>query len=154
MCSVTYDGWLSDEKYGVSNTNFGVRPALKLNLISDIIQSDVSEVGGAETPHEHKFTKVVTPATASKCGYTTHTCSCGESYVDSYTAPTGKIGGLKCKTRSANSETVTWNKASTANGYQVQISTKDGKKWDKTITINSNKTVTATFKSLCGRKRL
>ena len=38
----------------------------------------------------HNYTSVVTPPTATAQGYTTHTCSrCGDSYVDSYTDPTG-----------------------------------------------------------------
>ena len=36
---------VSDYYYGTSDTNFGIRPALNLNLTSEIIQSDVSEVG-------------------------------------------------------------------------------------------------------------
>ena len=97
----------------------------------------------------HAYESIETKATGTKCGYTTHTCSrCGDSFTDTYTAPTGKIGGLKCKTRTANAQTIIWNKVSTATGYQVQISSKDGKKWDKTVTIKNNKTVSTTFKSL------
>ena len=47
-CSVEYDGWLSDYYYGASNVNFGVRPAFKLNLTSEMILSDVSEAGCIE----------------------------------------------------------------------------------------------------------
>ena len=34
--------------------------------------------------HEHSYTAVVTPPTCTAKGYTTHTCSCGDSYVDTY----------------------------------------------------------------------
>ena len=34
--------------------------------------------------HEHKYTDEVTAPTCTEKGYTTHTCVCGESYVDSY----------------------------------------------------------------------
>ena len=34
--------------------------------------------------HEHSYTAVVTPPTCTEKGYTTHTCACGESYVDTY----------------------------------------------------------------------
>ena len=34
--------------------------------------------------HEHSYTAVVTPPTCTEKGYTTHTCSCGDSYVDTY----------------------------------------------------------------------
>ncbi|MBO4933907.1 MAG: C40 family peptidase [Clostridia bacterium] len=35
-------------------------------------------------PHTHSYTSAVTPPTCTKQGYTTHTCSCGDSYVDTY----------------------------------------------------------------------
>ena len=34
--------------------------------------------------HEHSYTAVVTAPTCTEKGYTTHTCSCGDSYVDTY----------------------------------------------------------------------
>ena len=37
-----------------------------------------------ETAHEHSYTDVVTPPTCTEKGYTTHTCACGDSYVDTY----------------------------------------------------------------------
>ena len=37
-----------------------------------------------ETAHEHSYTAVVTPPTCTEKGYTTHTCTCGDSYVDTY----------------------------------------------------------------------
>ena len=42
-----------------------------------------------ETAHEHSYTAVVTPPTCTEKGYTTHTCSCGDSYVDTYTNALG-----------------------------------------------------------------
>ena len=42
-----------------------------------------------ETAHEHSYTTVVTPPTCTEKGYTTHTCSCGDSYVDTYTDALG-----------------------------------------------------------------
>ena len=40
-----------------------------------------------EIGHDHVYTTtVVTAPTCTAQGYTTHTCECGESYVDSYTA--------------------------------------------------------------------
>ena len=39
--------------------------------------------------HEHSYTAVVTPPTCTEKGYTTHTCSCGDSYVDTYTNALG-----------------------------------------------------------------
>ena len=37
-----------------------------------------------ETAHEHSYTAVVTDPTCTAKGYTTHTCACGDSYVDTY----------------------------------------------------------------------
>ena len=42
-----------------------------------------------ETAHEHSYTAVVTAPTCTEKGYTTHTCSCGDSYVDTYTDALG-----------------------------------------------------------------
>ena len=38
----------------------------------------------AQPPHEHTYTAVVTAPTCTDKGYTTHTCACGDSYVDTY----------------------------------------------------------------------
>ena len=35
-------------------------------------------------PHVHSYKAVVTAPTCTEKGYTTHTCSCGDSYVDTY----------------------------------------------------------------------
>ena len=37
-----------------------------------------------ETPHKHSYKDIVTAPTCTEKGYTTHTCACGESYVDTY----------------------------------------------------------------------
>ena len=39
--------------------------------------------------HEHSYTAVVTAPTCTAKGYTTHTCACGDSYVDTYTDALG-----------------------------------------------------------------
>ena len=39
--------------------------------------------------HEHSYKDVVTAPTCTEKGYTTHTCACGDSYVDTYTDPLG-----------------------------------------------------------------
>ena len=43
----------------------------------------------AETPHKHSYKAVVTAPTCTAKGYTTHTCACGDSYVDAYTDALG-----------------------------------------------------------------
>ena len=37
-----------------------------------------------ETAHTHSYKDVVTAPTCTEKGYTTHTCACGDSYVDTY----------------------------------------------------------------------
>ena len=39
--------------------------------------------------HTHSYKDVVTAPTCTAKGYTTHTCACGNSYVDTYTDPLG-----------------------------------------------------------------
>ena len=39
--------------------------------------------------HEHNYNAVVTAPTCTEMGYTTHTCACGDSYVDTYTDALG-----------------------------------------------------------------
>ena len=39
--------------------------------------------------HKHEYTEVVTEPTCLKGGYTTYTCSCGDSYTDNETEALG-----------------------------------------------------------------
>jgi hypothetical protein len=43
--------------------------------------------------HEHSYTAVVTPPTCTEEGYTTYTCSCGDSYIDDYVPAAGHKWG-------------------------------------------------------------
>ena len=84
-------------------------------------------------PCAHKYSSVVTPAQPGVSGYTTHTCSlCGDSYVDSYTAPvmleTPKIGMLENK---ANGVLITWDAVPNAAKYKLVVK-ESGGSW-KTI---------------------
>ena len=72
-CSIGYDGCVHND-YGVSRTDIGVRPALKINL----------------TSCDHVWQEDVIPPTCTERGYTLHTCTkCGAEYRDNYTAPLG-----------------------------------------------------------------
>ena len=42
-----------------------------------------------QAPHTHYYTATVTAPTCTTKGYTTHTCACGNSYVDTYTDALG-----------------------------------------------------------------
>ena|GEM_PF-3440884 len=103
----------------------------------------------------HSYKAVVIAPKATAVGYTCYRCSrcneykknsAGKAVINTFTAPTGKQT-LKCKARTATAQTVTWNSVKTATGYQVQISTKDGKKWSTYATLKAG--VNAyTFKNL------
>lgn len=67
-CHVGPIGYV-DDTISVEDTCVGIRPALKLNLSSQ---------------HTHSYTSKVTAPTCTEKGYTTHTCACGNSYVDTY----------------------------------------------------------------------
>ena len=95
----------------------------------------------------HDYQEVLTQPTATTLGYTTHICArCSDTFVDSYTSPTGKLT-LKCAARTANAEKVQWNAVKTASGYQVQISNVAGTAWSSYANVKAG--VTAyTFKNL------
>lgn len=44
-------------------------------------------------PHTHSYTSAVTAPTCTSQGYTTHICSCGDSYTDSYVPALGHSDG-------------------------------------------------------------
>ena len=98
-------------------------------------------------PTGHSFfnTKVVNP-TSVKAGYIDQKCSVCGTTRRVCTAPTGKVKTVKCKARTAAAETILWSAVKGAQGYQIQISTKDGKAWDKTI--NAKTKTSYTFKKL------
>lgn len=49
--------------------------------------------------HNYTYSVVVTPPTCTEQGYTTYTCSCGSSYKDDYTDPTGHSFGEWTETK-------------------------------------------------------
>ncbi|MBR6701633.1 MAG: hypothetical protein IKI78_00670, partial [Clostridia bacterium] len=53
---------------------------MRCEVCGDILSSEHKETEAAG----HKYTDTVTPPTCTERGYTTHTCSCGDSYIDSY----------------------------------------------------------------------
>lgn len=46
-------------------------------------------ITNAEPNHSHKYTAVVTAPTCTEQGFTTYTCSCGDTYIDDYVDSTG-----------------------------------------------------------------
>ena len=65
----------ADKSYTVSTAGSTVTVTLKGTTVTVTV----------EVPHVHSYEAVVTAPTYTDGGYTTHTCSCGDSYVDNYT---------------------------------------------------------------------
>ena len=89
-----------------------------------------------ETAHEHSYTAVVTPPTCTEKGYTTHTCSCGDSYVDTYTDALGHAwdGG-----------TVTKQPTATETGVRTYTCTRCSATKTETIPAGGSVDVTQMF---------
>ena len=77
-----------------------------------------------ETAHEHSYTAVVTPPTCTEKGYTTHTCSCGDSYVDTYVDALGHVW---------DSGKVTKQPTATETGIRTYTCTRCGETKTETI---------------------
>jgi len=60
-----------------------------LSAIALIGLSSCSSGGSSDALHKHKYRDIVTPATCTEQGYTTHTCDCGDSYTDTFTQKLG-----------------------------------------------------------------
>ena len=74
--------------------------------------------------HEHSYTAVVTAPTCTEKGYTTHTCACGDSYVDTYTNALGHAW---------DSGTVTKQPTATETGVRTYTCTRCGETKTETI---------------------
>ena len=76
---------------------------VKIKLVSDGGGNEwgfkVTDVKVASGAHVHSCTSVVTAPSCTEKGYTTHTCTCGDSYVDSYTDALGHSYGAWKQTK-------------------------------------------------------
>ena len=86
--------------------------------------------------HEHSYTAVVTPPTCTEKGYTTHTCSCGHSYVDTYTDALGHAW---------DSGTVTKEPTATETGIRTYACTRCHETKTETIPATGSVDVTQMF---------
>ena len=89
-----------------------------------------------ETAHEHSYTAVVTPPTCTEKGYTTHTCSCGDSYVDTYVDALGHAW---------DSGTVTKQPTATETGVRTYTCTRCNATKTETIPATGSVDVTQMF---------
>ena len=86
--------------------------------------------------HEHSYTAAVTPPTCTEKGYTTHTCACGDSYVDTYVDALGHAwdGG-----------TVTKQPTATETGVRTYTCTRCSATKTETIPATGSVDVTQMF---------
>ena len=96
---VTVEGGGSKKVIYTTDTSVSVtikRRELHCNVTVDAINTKYASYSSSSyasfrcvEAHEHSYTAVVTPPTCTEKGYTTHTCACGDSYVDTYTDALG-----------------------------------------------------------------
>ena len=86
--------------------------------------------------HEHSYTAVVTPPTCTEKGYTTHTCACGDSYVDTYVDALGHAW---------DSGTVTKQPTATETGVRTYNCTRCHETKTETIPATGSVDVTQMF---------
>ena len=62
----------------------------------DATRSENTVIPATGEGHVHSYDSVVTPPTCTERGYTTHTCTCGSTYVDTYVNALGHnyVGGV------------------------------------------------------------
>ena len=110
---------LTDVYYGGTEAQWN---AIEIDSSNDSLRNAAIHYNstGPEV-HTHSYTDKVTAPTCTERGYTTHTCACSDSYVDSYvdalghtwndgvvtTAPTATTDGVKTSTCTVCGETKT-----------------------------------------------
>ena len=88
------------------------------------------------TAHEHSYTAVVTAPTCTEKGYTTHTCACGDSYVDTYVDALGHAW---------DNSKVTKEPTETETGVKTFTCTRCGETKTETIPATGSVDVTEMF---------
>ena len=86
--------------------------------------------------HTHSYKDVVTAPTCTAKGYTTHTCSCGDSYVDTYTDALGHAW---------DNGTVTKEPTATETGIRTYACTRCNETKTETIPATGSVDVTQMF---------
>ena len=96
-CNITGNGVILELTFtiadNVSDGEYEVSVACKGNEASNCVDEhsqpvavtfEPGTVTVTKAPHVHSYKAVVTAPTCTSKGYTTHTCACGDSYVDTY----------------------------------------------------------------------
>ena len=143
---VTVEGGGSKKVIYTTDTSVSVtikRRELHCNVTVDAINTKYASYSSSSyasfrcvEAHEHSYTAVVTPPTCTEKGYTTHTCSCGDSYVDTYTAALG---------HDWDSGTVTKEPTATETGIRTYTCTRCSATKTETIPATGSVDVTQMF---------
>ena len=127
-----FAGWLA--------ANGTVYPAgdIAFSTTDSVLKATWKDKEG-ETPHKHSYKDVVTAPTCTEKGYTTHTCACGDSYVDTYVDALGHAW---------DSGKVTKQPTATEAGIRTYTCTRCGE--TKTETISATGCPSAGFTDVPG----
>ena len=79
-------GSISNSENGISST---AENSSKEQNDSTTDENSSSEKNDSAETHKHTYNETITAPTCTEQGYTTYTCSCGYSYVDTYLKQTG-----------------------------------------------------------------
>ncbi len=81
LTEIRFEGTRAQWNAIVGSTDIGIGGGVKVVCSDDNV------------PHVHSYTETVTPPTCTEQGYTTHSCACGASYVDTYVPALGHSFG-------------------------------------------------------------
>ena len=143
---VTVEGGGSKKVIYTTDTSVSVtikRRELHCNVTVDAINTKYASYSSSSyasfrcvEAHEHSYTAVVTPPTCTEKGYTTHTCACGDSYVDTYVDALGHAW---------DSGTVTKQPTATETGVRTYTCTRCHETKTETIPATGSVDVTQMF---------
>ena len=143
---VTVEGGGSKKVIYTTDTSVSVtikRRELHCNVTVDAINTKYASYSSSSyasfrcvEAHEHSYTAVVTPPTCTEKGYTTHTCACGDSYVDTYVDALGHAW---------DSGTVTKQPTATETGVRTYTCTRCSVTKTETIPATGSVDVTQMF---------
>ena len=145
-CCVTVEGGGSKKVIYTNDTSVSVtikRRELHCNVTVESCNTKYANYSSSSyatfrcvEAHEHSYTAVVTPPTCTEKGYTTHTCSCGDSYVDTYVDALGHAW---------DSGTVTKQPTATETGVRTYTCTRCNATKTETIPATGSVDVTQMF---------
>ena len=147
--NITGDGVLLELTFTVADNAPDGKYEISVALKDDEASNCVDENGRAlraafeagsvlvsAAPHMHDYAVTVTAPTCTAKGYTTHTCACGDSYVDAYTDALGHAW---------DSGTVTKQPTATETGVRTYTCTRCSATKTETIPATGSVDVTQMF---------